>query len=69
MISENAARLREALKRARSLRQSLRTNGVDGIYDHVEDVDGDWLENWTDEDIVEIDKAASNNAVQSAPQH
>jgi hypothetical protein len=69
VISENVVRLREALKRARSLRQSLRTSGVDGIYEHVEDVDGDWLENWTDEDIAVMDEVASNTVVQSAPQH
>ena len=60
VISENVVRLREALKRARSLRQSLRTSGVDGIYEHVEDVDGNWLENWTDEDIAVMDEAALN---------
>lgn len=69
VISENVARLREALKRARSLRQSLRNSGVDGIYEHVEDVDGDWLENWTDEDIAVMDETASNTVVQQAPQH
>lgn len=67
VISENVARLREALKRARSLRQSLRTSGVDGIYEYAEDIDGDWLENWTDtEDILVIDEAATNTVVQSA---
>lgn len=50
----------EALQRARSLRHSRGTAGVDGICQHIEDVDGDWLENWTDtEDTLvndEIDK-------------
>lgn len=40
---------REALHRARALRSSRRTLGVDGICQHVKDVDGDWLENWSDE--------------------
>ncbi len=70
VISENVARVREALKRARSLRQSLRTSGIDGIYEHVSDVDGNWLENWTDtEDILVIHEAATNILVQSAHQH
>ncbi|BAZ13592.1 hypothetical protein NIES4071_54310 [Calothrix sp. NIES-4071] len=69
VISENVARAIEALQRVRSLRESILAKGIDGIYDHFEDVDGDWLENWTDEDIVEIDKAASNTVVQSADQH
>lgn len=69
VISENVARVREALKRVRSLRESILAKGIDGIYDHVSDVDGNWLENWTDEDIVVIEEAPSNTMVKKAPQH
>ncbi len=69
VISENVARAIEALERVRSLRESILAKGIDGVYDHFEDVDGDWLENWTDEDIAVMDEAASNSVVQSAPQH
>ena len=70
VISENVARAIEALQRVRSLRESILAKGIDGIYDHFEDIDGDWLENWTEdaEDIV-VDEATSNTVVQSAQQH
>lgn len=70
VISENVARAREALQRVRSLRESILSKGIDGIYDHVKDVDGDWLENWTEdaEDIV-VDEVTSNTVVQSTQQH
>lgn len=45
---KNIAEAREALDRARALRRSRRKFGVDGICHHVRDVDGDWLENWSD---------------------
>jgi hypothetical protein len=33
---------------SRDLRRSRREAGVDGIRQFVKDVDGDWLENWSD---------------------
>jgi hypothetical protein len=39
---------REALQRSRELKRSRRAMGVDGIRQFVKDVDGDWLNNWTD---------------------
>ena len=38
----------QALERARALNRSRRAFGVDGICHHVRDVDGDWLENWSE---------------------
>lgn len=35
-----------ALASVRALRKSRKIAGVDGICDHVKDVEGDWLENW-----------------------
>lgn len=45
---EKITRAREALQRARELKRSRRAMGVDGIRQFVKDVDGDWLDNWTD---------------------
>lgn len=38
----------QALSRARALNRSRRDFGLDGIRHHVRDVDGDWLENWSE---------------------
>ncbi|MEH1814661.1 MAG: hypothetical protein V7K26_30835 [Nostoc sp.] len=46
---------RDALQRARDLRHSRRVHGVDGIRQFVKDVDGDWLDNWTDTTITQND--------------
>jgi hypothetical protein len=46
---QKVVRVQLALQRARSLRNTRRTIGVSGIKMHIEDVDGDWLENWTQE--------------------
>lgn len=51
-------RASKALQRARSLRSTRRTNGIDGICQHIEDVDGDWLENWTDTENIPINDEA-----------
>lgn len=52
----------EALQRARILRHSRRTAGVDGILRHIENVDGNWLENWTDtEDTLVNDETNKND--------
>lgn len=45
---QRVERAKEALQRARDLRQSRRVMGVDGIHQFVKDVDGDWLNDWTD---------------------
>lgn len=45
---EKIARARVALQRSRELKRSRRAMGVDGIRQFVKDVDGDWLDNWTD---------------------
>ena len=42
----------ESLRAARTLRKMRRTHGVNRVDLIVEDVDGDWLEQW-DEEIVE----------------
>jgi hypothetical protein len=39
---QKVARVAKALQKARSLRNTR------SIIEHIEDVDGDWLENWTD---------------------
>jgi hypothetical protein len=41
---------REALQRVRALRNTRKLSGVDGICQHIENVEGDWLERWHDED-------------------
>ncbi len=41
-------RAKVALQKVRSLRQARSVNGVDGICQHIQNVDGDWLENWTE---------------------
>ncbi|OKH33627.1 hypothetical protein FACHB389_17700 [Nostoc calcicola FACHB-389] len=45
---QRISRAREALQRSRELRRSRRAMGVDGIRQFVKDVDGDWLNDWTD---------------------
>lgn len=49
---QRVVRAREALQRARELRHSRRVHGVDGIRQFVKDVDGDWLDNWTDTTVT-----------------
>ncbi len=46
---QNITRAKAALGRVRSLRRTRRSLGVDGICQHIKDVDGNWLENWMDE--------------------
>ncbi len=40
------------LQQARALRESRKVFGVDGISQFVDDVDGDWLEKWSEEDTL-----------------
>ncbi|WP_375514657.1 hypothetical protein [uncultured Nostoc sp.] len=51
---QRIARAKEALESVRELRRAKKRMGVDAIYQFVKDVDGDWLENWTDASDVEI---------------
>ncbi|MEH2293478.1 hypothetical protein [Nostoc sp.] len=51
---QKVTRARVALESARELRRSKRLMGVDAIYQFVKDVDGEWLENWTDISDAEI---------------
>ncbi len=50
---EKITRARVALQRSRELKRSRRAMGVDGIRQFVKDVDGDWLDNWTDTALSE----------------
>ncbi len=43
---------KETLQRARALRESRKVFGVDGISQFVDDVNGDWLEKWSEEDTL-----------------
>jgi hypothetical protein len=36
----------QALQKIRALRNARKLSGIDGICQHVEDVEGDWLERW-----------------------
>jgi hypothetical protein len=49
---QRISRARDALQRARDLRISRRTRGVNGIRQFVKDVDGDWLNDWTDTTVI-----------------
>ncbi|MCW5315915.1 hypothetical protein GTQ43_19480 [Nostoc sp. KVJ3] len=42
----------EALATARQMQQNWLTYGVDFVNFYVEDVDGDWLENWGHDEIL-----------------
>jgi len=42
----------EALAAARKMQQDWLTYGIDFVHIYVEDVDGDWLEKWGNDDIV-----------------
>ena len=48
--SVRLARLRKNLQDIHALQETLLSDGVDGIEKYVEDVEGDWLENWDDEE-------------------
>lgn len=53
-------RARKALERARALRRTRRDFGVDGICQHIADVDGDWIENWSDEASISMKEVREN---------
>lgn len=48
--SDPLARFRNSLKASRALQNIKLAEGVKGIERYVEDVEGDWLENWDDEE-------------------
>ncbi len=60
---QKVVRAAKALQRARSLRNARRTIGVSGILEHIEDVDGDWLENWTDTQNTPANNEADKGAL------
>ena len=45
-------RFSEALASARKMQQDWLEYGLNFVHIYVEDVDGDWLENWGDDDIL-----------------
>lgn len=53
-------RARKALERARDLRRTRRDFGIDGICHHITDVDGDWIENWSDEASISMKEVREN---------
>lgn len=48
------------LDRARVLRRTRRDLGVDGICQHISNVDGDWIENWSDEASLSMKEVRVN---------
>lgn len=56
---KNISRAREALERARALRRARREFGVDGITRYIENVDGEWLEDWSDSNSMPLNPKAS----------
>jgi hypothetical protein len=44
------ARFRKSLDASRALQETKLAESVKGIDRYVEDVEGDWLENWEDEE-------------------
>ena len=44
------ARFSNSLKASRALQDTKLAEGVKGIDRYVEDVEGDWLENWDDDE-------------------
>ncbi len=48
------SKAKEALQRARASRKSRKVFWVDGISQLVDDVNGDWLKKWTEEDTLGV---------------
>ena len=44
------ARFKKARDASRALQETKLAEGVQGINRYVEDVEGDWLENWSDDE-------------------
>lgn len=45
------SKAKQTLNRVRQLRQAKKSLGVNAIYLFVSDVDGDWLEKWSYNDL------------------
>lgn len=56
---EKVKKALELLEAARALERDRINWGVDCIYRHIENVDGDWLERWGEDDEEEDDKGES----------
>lgn len=50
----------QLLESSRQLQQDILTRGLDAAYLYVDDVDGDWLENW-DEEEGDLETEANGN--------
>jgi hypothetical protein len=50
----------QLLESSRQLQQDILTRGLDAAYLYVEDVEGDWLENW-DEDEEDLETETDGN--------
>lgn len=50
----------QLLESSRQLQQDILTRGLDAAYLYVEDVEGDWLENW-DEDEEDLETETNGN--------
>lgn len=59
---QRITRAREALESVRELRRAKKRLGVDAIYEFVKDIDGNWLENWTDTSDGEVTTESVNIA-------
>jgi hypothetical protein len=46
----------ESLKAARELRQMRREHGIDYIHLVVDDVEGDWLEQWGEDEVLDSEE-------------
>ena len=51
--SQQLDRFSEALATARNMQQDWLNYGIDFVHLYVEDVDGDWLERWGEESILD----------------
>lgn len=59
---EKLEEFRQHLEEARKLQDELLTYGLEAIYLYVEDVDGDWLEKWG-EDEEELERITSTQSL------
>lgn len=48
--SDLLARFKKSRDASRALQETKLAEGVEGIHRYVEDVEGDWLENWSDDE-------------------
>jgi hypothetical protein len=50
---------RASLRVARQYQQDWQSCGVERVYKHFDDVDGNWLEEWTESDDQNSDRCAT----------